>query len=733
MQTLPCSVAACLALAPLLAAQSPEATLVAKGSYWKYHDQGTDLGTSWRAPSYNDTGWGIGAAQLGYGDFDEKTWVSWGLNANDKYVTTYFRRAFQVAEPKQFRVLKLRGVFDDGAVVYLNGVEVWRYNMPTGTVGYRTLASQAIGGALEDVFLQTTAKPATLVKGTNVLAVEVHQAATTSSDLSFDLEVVGSDGSTSVVRGPYLQMGTPAGVRVRWRTDVPTDSVVWHGTSRTNMVRTVVSTTTGLDHEAAITGLSADTRYYYAIGTTQGILRGGDAEHWFRTSPPVGRGKPTRVWVIGDSGTGDMFAAAVRDGYKQFTGSRHTDVWLMLGDNAYNIGRDIEYQRAVFETYPDLLRRTVLWPALGNHDGVSASSANESGVYYTIFSLPRNGEAGGVPSHTEAYYSFDYGDIHFVCLDSYDSDRTQNGPMMKWLANDLAATKAKWKIAFAHHPPYTKGSHDSDNDLDSSGRMRDIRSVAVPILEKGGVDLFLAGHSHSYERSFLLDGHYSKSSTLKPDMILDPGDGCPQGDGEYRKASGPDQGTVYAVAGSSGKVSGGMLNHPAMYVSLNVLGSLVLDFAGDTMNVTFLDVTSGKRDTFTIEKGAGRNFRRDVARLSLTAGGAQNLALDAGSAYAGSLYVIAGSLGAEPGFWLGTVHVPLNVDPWFFFSLTDHTVFSQTIGLLDAAGKANAAVRMPANSPSALLGLAVQHAAIVFDSGGRAVLASNWERLRFTR
>src|SRR5216117_1053841 len=112
--------------------------------------------------------------------------------------------------------------------------------------------------------------------------------------------------------------------------------------------------------------------------------------------------------------------AAVRDAYLAFTGSRHTDLWLMLGDNAYPDGTDAQYQAAVFDMYPALLHNSPVWPTLGNHDGQSADSATQSGPYYDIFTLPTQAEAGGVASGTEAYYSFDYGNMHFVVLDSFD-------------------------------------------------------------------------------------------------------------------------------------------------------------------------------------------------------------------------------------------------------------------------------------------------------------------------
>src|SRR5207247_7645012 len=118
-----------------------------------------------------------------------------------------------------------------------------------------------------------------------------------------------------------------------------------------------------------------DTQYYYSVGSTTTTLAGGDANHFFFTSPVTGTSKPTRIWVIGDSGTASSSAAAVRNAYTAYTGTRYTDLWLMLGDNAYNSGTDSEYQAAVFDMYPTLLQQTFLWPTLGNHDGQAANSA----------------------------------------------------------------------------------------------------------------------------------------------------------------------------------------------------------------------------------------------------------------------------------------------------------------------------------------------------------------------
>jgi hypothetical protein len=328
----------------------------------------------------------------------------------------------------------------------------------------------------------------------------------------------------------------------------------------------------------------------------------GNLTFHFRTSPLPGTESAVRVWVTGDSGTADSHAQAVRDAYTTFTGSRDTDVWLMLGDNAYENGQDDEYQAAVFAMYPAILRKTVLWPAYGNHDGRVSDSATNTGPYYDIFTLPKQGEAGGIPSGTEAYYSFDYANIHFLSLDSFESSRSPTGSMLTWLQRDLAANVMPWVIVFFHHPPYSKGSHDSDNEVE----LIEMRQNVLPILEGFGVDLVLAGHSHAYERSFLLDGHYGATTTFAGAMKKDGGSGRADTSGVYRKPSkwmAPHEGTVYVVAGTAGKISGGTLDHPAMYSSQSVLGSVVLDVQGNRLDAAFLDSSGVRRDHFSIVKG----------------------------------------------------------------------------------------------------------------------------------
>jgi acid phosphatase type 7 len=419
-----------------------------------------------------------------------------------------------------------------------------------------------------------------------------------------------------LTRGPYLQLGTPTSTVVRWRTDIATIGRVRFGAAAGSLNSIVDEPVATTEHIVTVSNLSPDTLYYYAVGTTNVTLAGDAPSFFFGTSPRAGSAVPTRIWVLGDSGTQNAAQYAVRDAYYSYTGTRQTDLWLMLGDNAYNSGTDAEFQGAVFNAYPATLRNSVLWPTLGNHDTAQSTSFVDTYPYFQMFTLPKNGEAGGVASGTEHYYSFDFGNIHLICLDSMTANRATDGAMANWLRADLANTLRDWTIAFWHHPPYSKGSHDSD----TATELKQMRVNFLPILEGAGVDLVLGGHSHSYERSYLLDGHYDVSTTLSTANIVDGGSGrLPS---PYQKPAGAAAraGAVYTVAGSSGQISGGALNHPAMYLSLNVLGSLVIDVLTNQMNVTFVDNAAVARDTFTILK-SGSVSGAAKAPSGLTASG----------------------------------------------------------------------------------------------------------------
>ncbi len=182
-------------------------TLVPAEAEWKLLDDGSDQGVAWREPDFDDSGWGVGPAQLGYGDGDEQTVVGFGPDPSDRYVTTYFRKTFQVDPALAFDSLVLKLVYDDGIAVYLNGTEVARRNLASDASS--TDRATATQYALENTWFTLDVNPNLLVPGTNTLAVEVHQASPTSSDVSFDLQLRGTSHARSVrlslteINGPF--------------------------------------------------------------------------------------------------------------------------------------------------------------------------------------------------------------------------------------------------------------------------------------------------------------------------------------------------------------------------------------------------------------------------------------------------------------------------------------------------------------------------------------------------
>lgn len=424
-----------------------------------------------------------------------------------------------------------------------------------------------------------------------------------------------------LTRGPYLQLAHPEGVTVVWRTgSAMSDPQVrfWiPGEEEAAQVcrgeAILPRTTTGsqplssapegtVQYEATISGLSPATTYQYVIHDGEEALTEAGKHHQFTTHPPAGTPVPTRVWVVGDSGTGEIHQRLVHDAMLHYTAStkRPLDLYLHVGDMAYSHGTDPQFQERFFAPYQETLGRTVCWASMGNHEGHSSDGKKGIGPFYDAYVCPTNGEAGGVPSGSEAFYSFDHGQVHFICLNSYDLDRRPTGRMAQWLQRDLAATQSRWIIAYWHHPPYTKGTHNSDTEKE----LVEMRKFIMPILEEGGVDLVLSGHSHIYERSMLIDGAYVTPTTAEG-VILDDGDGRPDGDGPYRKsvAKTPHNGTVAVVTGHGGALGRNSLGvMPIMRSIVLDHGSTILDIEGDTLTGTMLDLRGKERDRFAIVK-----------------------------------------------------------------------------------------------------------------------------------
>lgn len=299
-------------------------------------------------------------------------------------------------------------------------------------------------------------------------------------------------------RFPYLQSVDTSSVRIVWTTLTNNPAVLeyrpregaraWSSVISELEAFPVDRTGYEVDywaHHVAISGLVEGTEYCYRLRQGNSVLASGLQLSTAWTDPT----RPLRILAFGDSGNGSVEQAAVRDAFMK----RDFDVFLHLGDMAYGDGTFTEFENHVFDVYQDLLHKTPTWPTIGNHEYNTSAGQPYLDVYYLPEQAPRAEEL-------ERYYSFDYGDVHMVSVDSNEAaivlaelyGLSGEDNMLEWLKADLAGSSSLWKIAFFHHPPYSS-SERGPNML--------VRDQIVPVLEDAGVDLVLTGHDHHTERT----------------------------------------------------------------------------------------------------------------------------------------------------------------------------------------------------------------------------------------
>ena len=426
----------------------------------------------------------------------------------------------------------------------------------------------------------------------------------------------------NLLRGPYLQVGTAHSMVVRWRTDVLVKGVVHYGSSPDMLDKTATDSMQTTEHRVKLSGLEPRTKYYYSIGSRQDTLQAGP-DNYFVTLPIPGTEGLYRIACLGDCGNNSVNQRQVRDQITRYLGTNYLDAWLLMGDNTYTYGRDVEFQSNFFNIYKDtLLKKYPMFPSPGNHDYNDDKTELDTHdiAYYQIFSMPVDGEAGGVASHNQSYYSYDLGNIHFLSLDSYGREDLQRmcdtaGPQVQWIKKDLDAwqqanqNKKGWVIAYWHHPPYTMGSHNSDKELD----LVHIRENFIHILERYGVDLVLCGHSHDYERSKLMKGHYGMEASFDSSYLISTSSGFYDGTANscpyVKDSAGEYQGTVYVVSGSAGQLGGKQQSFPheaLPYSDATHGGAGMLEVEGNRLDWKWVCADGQIRDHFTMMKNVNQ-------------------------------------------------------------------------------------------------------------------------------
>lgn len=289
-------------------------------------------------------------------------------------------------------------------------------------------------------------------------------------------------GAVPLQVAPYVQNMTRTSVSILWNTPKRSPSTVSYGPSRT--LGKTASGPQGTRHDVHLSGLRLDTRYYYQV---QDAGRFDDI-HAFRTAP--GAQATIQFAVVGDSGSGS------RDQYLMSAVIAKISPQLVLhvGDVVYKTGSERQYEANFYRPYQELLSSVPFYPSLGNHD----VRTNDGAPYLRAFDLPRDN-----PQKTERYYSFNYGPLHFVALDSelYYADHSISTQAQKaWLEEDLARSRRPWKVIYFHRPPFSSalGPHPGGDER--------IRTDLVPVFERAHADLVLSGHQHNYERFRPING-----------------------------------------------------------------------------------------------------------------------------------------------------------------------------------------------------------------------------------
>jgi acid phosphatase type 7 len=282
-------------------------------------------------------------------------------------------------------------------------------------------------------------------------------------------------------RDPYVQNVSASSAVIAWVSKEPGVGIVEYGETPW-LGREGVDDRVTRRHAVALSGLNPGSRYLYRVKEA-----GGESEiARFRTAPE-GEDSRFAFAVIGDSGRGRKGQLVVAALLERF----EPDLILHTGDIVYPSGEERHYNRRFFVPYGRLLKEVPIFPVLGNHDLERGNGA----AYLNNFHLPRNDPRG-----TRRYYSFDWGNAHFVALNSelYHGDHSYRPEEQKaWLERDLKETRQLWKIVYFHRPIYSSSKHGSDER---------IREDLEPVLMRHGVDLVFSGHDHVYERTVPICG-----------------------------------------------------------------------------------------------------------------------------------------------------------------------------------------------------------------------------------
>jgi hypothetical protein len=454
--------------------------IIVEGSVWKYLDDGTDQDTAWSLPGFDDSGWAENNAKFGYGVDDLVTELSYGDDASNKYITYYFRKTFLMEDMMDISLLMLGLLRDDGAVVYINGEEVLRSNMPSGNIDYLTQASEAVYGESENVFNLYQFPAEVLHDGENTIAVEVHQISKMSLDLAFDLKL--DFGVYSIFRkAPYLLY--PANnteMLVMWQMDSLRNCEFYWGTDTTYSTDSIIVDEFGNDHQfkVLLSDLDSKTKYFYKVYSDSSNYKTGS----FYTGA-LDSDVKISFYAYGDTRSNPAIHDKVMEtmmGDMEQHPEMQTFV-ISTGDLVYDGDKEADWDEEFFSPYFEYIQQMLSTlpyvNAVGNHEGQGV-------LFNKYFPYP-------MFVSERFYYSFDYGPAHFTVIDQF-TDYGLESIQYEWLVNDLASTNKPWKFILLHEPGWSAGAHSNTIK---------VQNVIQPLCKEYVVQFVLTGHNHYYSRA----------------------------------------------------------------------------------------------------------------------------------------------------------------------------------------------------------------------------------------
>lgn len=417
------------------------------GSEWKYFDAGFPGSNDWNQTGFDDAPWKSGFGGFAYGDTTEiNTMLDAYPDGSNRLNASYFRKSFQFTEQEMLNGLIFQLRCDDGAVVYLNGNEIFRQNMPAGPVEYSTTAStQIITDELEDGYSSYTFLPAALglTNGLNLLAVEVHQYASHSDDMIFDLSLTSTTNlppsNTRHHRLVWVNDPTTT-MTIAWEQLSGSSATVFYGPEDvgrnyknypfTKIVDRIAEYRNGEINTsfARLSGLIPDTEYYFVLKDDSGVSE----RYWFRTAPDYAR--PFTFAVGGDSRNNrtprqncNKLVARLRPMFIAFTGD------MIDSDSTAEWNEWLEDWEL---TISDDGQMHPLLPHRGNHESRGNSTI------WNLFDTTQNN-----------YYAISFGGnlLRYYVL---NSETTEGGTQGSWLAGHLASDSSVYThLVAGYHKP----------------------------------------------------------------------------------------------------------------------------------------------------------------------------------------------------------------------------------------------------------------------------------------